>query len=52
MSKKEARRLIQESKQGCTVTEFLTLCQDMGTYFDEIQGTEYEEAYRALTRED
>ena len=40
--KKWARRKIAEAKHGCTVKEFRRLCCDMGTWFDEISGTELE----------
>lgn len=48
MSKKEARRIIASSKHGCTVKEFLLLCNDMGFWFDEIQNTVFETVYYTL----
>lgn len=52
MSKRRARRLIAEAKHGCTVKEFLTLCADMGHWFDDIQGTELAEAEAVLSRKE
>lgn len=52
MSKKAARKWIQEQKKGSTVKEFLTLCNDMGFWFQEVIGTEAEEVYNTLTREE
>ena len=34
MSKKQARRLIATEKPGCTVKEFLEMCNDLGFWFD------------------
>jgi hypothetical protein len=52
MSKKAARKWIQEQKKGSTVKEFLALCNDMGFWFQEVIGTEAEEVYNALTRKE
>ena len=48
MSKKQARRILAAEKQGLTVKEFLKLCSDMGTFFDEIQNTVLEIVYNVL----
>lgn len=48
MSRKQARRILQNIKHGQTVKEFLTLCGDMGYWFDDIQCTELETIYRVL----
>ena len=47
MSKKTARRIIQSMKKGCTAKEFLNSI-DMGTWFDEIIGTDLELVFYAL----
>lgn len=47
MSKKQARRYLQELKPGCTVKEFLNSI-DLETWFDEIIGTELETVFYAL----
>ena len=52
MSKKSARRMLQDLKHGTTVKEFLSFCSDMGNWFDDVQGTELEEIYYALTGEE
>lgn len=52
MSKKMARKLIASEKPGCTVKEFLTMCDDMGTWFDLILDTDLELAYYALTKKE
>lgn len=50
MSKKQARKYLQYLKPGCTVKEFLTYCEDMGTWFDTIQGTDLETCYHVLSK--
>jgi hypothetical protein len=52
MSKKAASKWIQEQKHGATVKELLSLCCDMGFWFMEVSGTEAEEVYNTLTREE
>jgi hypothetical protein len=47
-SKKAARRYLASLKPGVTVREFLMYCNDMMTWFDDIQGTNLEACYRAL----
>lgn len=48
MSKKAARRMLASIKPGLTAKEFLAMCADFGTWFDEIQGTDLEEIYYIL----
>lgn len=50
MSKKQARRQLAQIKPGCTVKEFLTLCADMGFWFDTVSDfPEMQDIYYTLT---
>lgn len=49
MSKRQARKMLPDIKNGLTVKEFLRLCGDMGFWFDDVLGTELEIIFWILT---